>query len=64
MEFIQLTLEQHKFELPWSTYMWSFPNKHTVSPLYRRMQNLTMRRPAVRHVSIWQVWYAGVGAGP
>ena len=41
---VQLTLEQHRFELPWSTYRWSFSNYHTVSLLYRRMWNPTIQR--------------------
>ena len=60
---IQLTLEKHKFELPWSTYMWSFPNKHTISPLYRGMRNLTMRRASCEACKHLQVWYPGAGVG-
>lgn len=33
-KIVQLTLEQHWFELHSSTYMWIFKNKNTVGPLY------------------------------
>ena len=36
---IQLTLEQHWFELPWSTYMGTFKNKYTV-PLRQELEGL------------------------
>ena len=36
---LQFTLEQHCFELPWSTYMWTFKNKYTV-PLSQELEGL------------------------